>query len=260
MELANHAVSVRGLKVGIADHVISDCDDVQLEPGDVLVLIGKNGSGKSTFLRTLSSVLKPITGEIQFDGRSQREIQIEKTIAWLSQEEHLEFSWTVREYVALGRIAQNSGLFLTKSDQEVVDHALTITDAYDLRERSIIELSGGERQRVRLARALAQETPMILMDEPTTHLDLEHQIQFLNLIKELAASGKTVVVSLHDVMQARQIGQKFLLFENGRATFVANPQDLTKDLLERTLGVRFEQVTNDEGDWRLLPSFCRTTD
>lgn len=257
-ELANHAVSVRNLKIGIADHVISECDDINLNSGDVLVLIGKNGSGKSTFLRTLSSVLKPIAGEILFDGRPQRETKIEKTIAWLSQEEHLEFSWTVREYVSLGRIAQNSGLFLTKADEEVVDHSLRISDSFELRDRSITELSGGERQRVRLARALAQETPIILMDEPTTHLDLEHQIQFLNLIEELAKSGKTVIVSLHDVMQARQIGKQFLLFENGRATYVANRQDLTKDLLERTLGVRFEQVTNEFDESQLLP-ICRTT-
>lgn len=253
-------LSTKGLEIGIAGHSIARCGDISVAPGQVLVLIGKNGSGKSTFLRTICGILKPLAGEISFEGRAQRDVAIEKIVAWLSQEEHLEFSWTTREYVSLGRIAHNSGLQLTKQDGEAVEAALLATDTLNLAERFVNELSGGERQRVRFARALAQDTPLILMDEPTTHLDLEHQIQFLLLVEKLARQGKSVVVSLHDVFQAKQIGMQFLLFKGHVATVVANRESLTKELLEDTLGVRFEQFENSAHGGHMLPIYCRTTD
>ena len=252
MQLATHS-----LEIGIGGHSIARCDDVEIGAGDILVLIGKNGSGKSTYLRSIGGLLKPMMGEIIFDGKLMGQVSIEKTAAWLSQEEHCEFSWTVREYVSLGRIAYNSGLVLSQQDEQAVDLALAQTGSEELSGRFIHELSGGERQRVRLARALAQDTPILLMDEPTTHLDLEHQIQFLGLIHELAKHGKTIVVSLHDVFQATFVGTKFLLFRANRASVVNNQDQLTKERLEETLGVRFEPF-GDSG--QLMPTYCRTID
>ncbi len=244
-QLATH-----DLTVGIGGSPIAACDDVGLNSGDVLVLIGKNGAGKSTFLRTIGGLLKPITGDISFLGQPQRSVSMEKMVAWLSQEEHFEFSWTVREYVGLGRIAHNAGLYLTQQDHHVIEDALSQTDAIDLSSRLIHELSGGERQRVRIARALAQDTPIILMDEPTTHLDLEHQMQVLNLIQKLAERGKSVVISVHDPVQAKLIGTQFMLFRAQKAHWVDGRDGLTKEMLEATLQVGFEQV----GD-RLLPRY-----
>jgi ABC-type cobalamin/Fe3+-siderophores transport system ATPase subunit len=256
MTLDSSVISIKGLSVGIGKQVISTCDDLSLSSGQVLVLVGKNGSGKSTFLRTLVGILKPIAGEILYSDRPQREVKIEKIAAWLSQEEHLEFSWTVKEYVSLGRIAQNSGLSLSKIDIEAIDEAIDNTDCSVLTDRFVHELSGGERQRVRLARALAQQTPLILMDEPTTHLDIEHQIQILCLIDKLAKQGKTIIVSLHDVIQAKTIGSQFLLFNNAKAS---KSEDLNVELLEQTLGVKFEQFENGNFAGLPFPSFCRTT-
>jgi iron complex transport system ATP-binding protein len=255
--LVNPALSIKNLQVGINGNIIAQCDDLNLDSGKVLVLIGKNGSGKSTFLRTLCGILKPLAGEITFDGKPQREIKIERVAAWLSQEEHLEFSWTVREYVSLGRIAQNSGLTLNQTDEAAVDEALTETDCQSLSTRFVQELSGGERQRVRLARALAQQTPIILMDEPTTHLDIEHQMQILWLIESLSKQGKTIVVSLHDVMQAKKIGSQYLMFRQGVAT---KSDDLTKEMLEQTLGVQFEHFETGTFAGMALPIFCHTTE
>ena len=257
--LASPALETKNLEVGIGGHSIAKCQDISVAAGQVLVLIGKNGSGKSTFLRTLCGLLKPIDGEILFHAKPQREVSVEKTAAWLSQEEHLEFSWTVWEYVSLGRIAHNSGLQLTKQDEAVVNEALAQTDSESLSGRIIHELSGGERQRIRLARALAQDTPLILMDEPTTHLDLEHQIQFLQLIEKLAQQGKSIVVSLHDVFQAKHIGTQFLLFKSQFAKSVASTGALTKELLEETLGVRFEQFENSAHGGQMLPIYLRRT-
>lgn len=243
-------LATHDLVVGINGNPIGHCDDVHLKPGDVLVLIGRNGAGKSTFLRTVGGLLKPISGEISFGGQSHRMVSMEKMIAWLSQEEHFEFSWTVREYVGLGRIAHNAGLYLSREDQERIDDALRQADAVNLSQRLIHELSGGERQRIRIARALAQDTPLILMDEPTTHLDLEHQMQVLNLIRKLSNNGKSVVVSIHDPVQAKLIGNQFMLFQGQRAHWVEGQSGLTKEMLEATLQVRFEQI----GD-QLLPQY-----
>ena len=255
MVLDSKALSTAGLAVGIGGHQVAKCDDLTLEAGKVLVLIGKNGSGKSTFLRTIGGFLKPIAGEICFGGKKQSEIKIERIAAWLSQEEHLEFSWSVLEYVSLGRIAHNSGLIMTKADHDAVDEALAQIDAEHLADRYMNELSGGERQRVRLARALAQETPMI---EPTTHLDIDHQIQILLLIEKLANRGKSIIVSLHDVVQAKQIGTQFLMFHDNTAS---KASFLDMKMLERTLGVQFEQLETASQPGQFFPIYRpRTTD
>ncbi len=255
MELDSPTLATHGLKVGISGNLIGSCDDITLMPGEVLVLVGKNGSGKSTFLRTIGGYIKPIGGEITFAGKKQSEVEIEKIVAWLSQEEHLEFSWTVTEYVSLGRIAQNPGLNLRSEDEQAVREAIKETDCESLAQRFVHELSGGERQRVRLARALAQDTQMILMDEPTTHLDIEHQIQILRLIEKLAKQGKPIIISLHDANQARQIGTQFLLFANKVAS---KSDELKKELLEQTLGVEFEQFESGSNAGLIFPIY-RTT-
>lgn len=251
-ELASPTLTTRGLEIGISGKQVAQCDDLTLEPGKVLVLVGKNGSGKSTFLRTIAGLIKPIAGEISFDGQPQNKVKTEKITAWLAQEEHLEFSWTVSQYVSLGRIAQNDGLNLTPADSQAVQAALLTTDCEALAERYYHELSGGERQRVRLARAIAQETPIILMDEPTTHLDIEHQIQILQLISRLIQDGKTIVISLHDTVQAKQIGTQFLLFNDHVATIA---DALNEKLLEQTLGVRFEQCETGQNAGLVFPIY-----
>ena len=253
--MVSPTLTTRGLEVGISGKPVAKCDDLTLEPGKVLVLVGKNGSGKSTFLRTIAGLIKPIKGEVFFDGQPQNKVKIEKIAAWLAQEEHLEFSWTVSQYVSLGRIAQNDGLNLTAKDNLAIQTALATTDCESLAERYYHELSGGERQRVRLARAIAQETPIILMDEPTTHLDIEHQIQILQLISRLIQDGKTIVISLHDTVQAKQIGTQFLLFKDHVATVA---EALNEKLLEQTLGVRFEQCETGQNAGLVFPIYGTT--
>jgi iron complex transport system ATP-binding protein len=251
--LADSVLGTTNLVIGFQGQSIAKCVDFLLMPGEVLVLIGKNGSGKSTFLRTLCGILKPISGTVHFNNQPADSTRIEREVSWLAQEEYQEFSWKSEEYVALGRIAQNSGLVMSLADRLAVEQAINDADCENLRSRNIRELSGGERQRIRIARALAQETPIILMDEPTTHLDIDHQIQILQLIKKLSSRGKSIVVSMHDATMASFIGSKFLLFREGKAELKG---ELNKELLEQTLDVPFEQFQNG----MLVPNFCHTTD
>jgi ABC-type cobalamin/Fe3+-siderophores transport systems, ATPase components len=186
-----------------------------LEQGTLTALLGPNGAGKSTLLRTLSGSLPPLEGEIRLSGKSLGKYSIQelsRRIGLVLTDKTYAGGLRVRELVALGRHPY-SGFFglLDEEDYAVVDRSLEQTGIAHKADNYIAELSDGERQKVMIAKALAQECPVILLDEPTAFLDVVSRIEVMNLLRELAARGKTILVSTHDMEQALQLSDRLWL-------------------------------------------------
>jgi iron complex transport system ATP-binding protein len=215
---------------------------LELAPGLVGVL-GPNGSGKSTLLKLLAGVLKPSQGVITLadkplESYSRRELA--RRLAFVPQKVELPFPFRCRELVMMGRYARMQGPGLDESrHEEAVLSALRATGVEHLKDRRFGELSGGEAQRVRIAQALAQEGQIMLLDEPTSHLDVAYQLELMSLLRELAARGQTVLVSLHDLNLAALFCQRLLLLKGGRLKAEGAPSEvLTEDTLAGVYGVR----------------------
>jgi iron complex transport system ATP-binding protein len=188
---------------------------LELAPGTVTVIVGPNGSGKTTLLRALLGLIEPAEGRVLLDGKplAQHSLRARaRTCAWLPQRTDLPWSMTARELVMLGRAPHLSALAGPgKLDHDEVLAALARVRAEELCDRDVRTLSGGELQRVLLARLLASKAPLLLLDEPTTALDIGHALALLELVQELAAAGHGVVLSLHDLELARRHGDRALL-------------------------------------------------
>lgn len=217
--------------------------DFRAGPGECIALTGPNGSGKSTLLKTLTKTLAPLAGDLELDGHpiaslSYRECA--RRLAYVPQEEAIAFPFLAREVVAMGRLALDDRLFETPADHEAVRAALDQVDVGHLAERPITELSGGERQRVLIARALAQEAPILLMDEPAAHLDVAHQVALAELITHLAAEGRTVVMAIHDLNFALEHASRVLVLGRCQVCYDGVPGDLrSHPVLQAVFGVRF---------------------
>lgn len=222
------ALRVDGLHVQLAGQPVLRGLSLALHPGWTAI-VGPNGGGKSTLLRALAGLLPPHAGQVWLEGRPLAAYSARsrgQRIAWLAQQEAGEASGelTVRDVVQLGRLP-HLGLFAAPGplDDAAVDAALATTECTDWQCRRLHELSGGERQRVLLARALAVEAPVLLLDEPTTHLDPPHQVAVVRLLKRLAKAGTTVVSVLHDLPLALQ-ADRLVVIQDGRVRADGSPR------------------------------------
>lgn len=203
--------------------------DVSLtaQAGEILALIGPNGAGKTTLLRAMSRVLRPRRGHVRLDGHNIWELpaqQVAQRVACVAQNTRLTWPYTVQQVVALGRFPHRGWLSpYTAHDRRVIEDALNRTGLRALRERPFHTLSGGEQQRAIIARALAQAPEVLLLDEPVAHLDLKYQVTTLDLVRELADGGLTVVISLHDLNYAACYSDRLALLANGRLLAVGEP-------------------------------------
>lgn len=194
---------------------------IAVRRGEVLALAGPNGSGKSSFVRAVVGLAPVAEGRIEFDGRTLASLSLEeraRTIAWMPQEEPVGDNIPIREYVLYGRYP-HSPRFAPVRDQDlaVADRILAELGFSDRAQVGVQELSGGERQRVRLGRVLAQETPLLLLDEPTAHLDMGHQLDILERVRRLAHSeGRAVVAALHDLNLAARYADRVVVLHKGR--------------------------------------------
>jgi iron complex transport system ATP-binding protein len=220
--------------------------DLEVRPGAITVVVGPNGSGKTSVLRTLLGLVEPQAGRVWLDDRpllEHRSRERARAIAWLPQRTDLPWQMPVERLVMLGRAPHLSALAgPTPKDRRAVAEALDRVGASALRERDVLTLSGGELQRVLLARLLATEAPLLILDEPTTALDIGHALALLELCRELAASGHGVLLSLHELELARRYGDRALLLAGERGEWQTGEcrEVLTPERLAGVFGVEVD--------------------
>ena len=216
-------------------------DELRIEPGRILGLLGRNGSGKSTFLKALVGII-PYGGHAILDKTetsSMTHRERARRIAYLPQQLS-PVSMSVGTLVAHGRFAR---MYFSKimgvKDREAVRHALEMTGLWEERHRSVAELSGGERQRAYLAMVLAQETEYLLLDEPAASLDIAHQIEIMELLKQLSSDGRGIVITSHDLPQSAAYCDRICVIDRGRAALAIPAAELAEktEMLRETLGV-----------------------
>jgi len=232
------SVVARQVHAGYAEREVLRGVDLVARAGEVVALIGPNGAGKSTLLRVIAGLLRPTSGSVTIDGTDLATLDrraIARHIAVVPQVFETLFPFTVREIVALGRTSRLGPLgTLGADDAHAVARALDDIGATDLAERRIDRVSGGERQRAVLAMALAQEAGVLLLDEPTVHLDPAHQVAMLRLVRELAcARGFAVAAVLHDLNLAASMAERIAVIADGRVVCDAVPESVINAQLIR---------------------------
>ncbi|MEM8628036.1 MAG: ABC transporter ATP-binding protein [Pseudomonadota bacterium] len=244
-------LSVSGLSVSLGRRQIISDLSYSFEPGTFCGLIGPNGSGKSTLLKAIMGLLTS-AGTVAFDGHDLRQHSAQaraKLLAYLPQDGEIVWPIAVEDLVMLGRAPYRSGFAPPgERDLAAVAQALTAMDLDDKRTRSAKQLSGGEQARVLIARALAQETPVLIADEPTAGLDPAHQIALMETLRDAARAGRTVIASLHELALAAQWCDRLVLLQEGAIVASGQPCDvLTAEALASVYGVEAHFATSSAG-------------
>ncbi|MCL2811516.1 MAG: ABC transporter ATP-binding protein [Clostridia bacterium] len=227
--------------------------DLNATKGQLLGLCGPNGAGKSTLLRALGGLI-PVNGDISLLGQSLGSYgvrRLARQIAYMHQDTQVPFGFTARQIVAMGRHPYR-GAFggFSSADEEAVDQAMALSACAEHAQKQITRLSGGERQRVMLARALAQDTPALLLDEPASSQDVRLAHQVFALAARLASQGKLVIAVAHDLRVAAAYCHRILLLAQGQVVEVGAPrQALTEENLARAFGIRGRVFDNPAGQW-----------
>ncbi|WP_298553729.1 ABC transporter ATP-binding protein [Streptomyces luteogriseus] len=256
-------LAARGVTVGYGGRAVIDELDVAIPPGVITTIIGPNGCGKSTLLKTLSRLLKPAAGSVVLDGEDigrLRTRDVAKKLGLLPQAPVAPEGLTVADLVARGRHPHQSWLRQWSSDDaDVVERALAMTGVSDLADRPVDALSGGQRQRVWISMTLAQGTDLLLLDEPTTYLDLAHALDVLDLVDDLHESGCTVVMVLHDLNLATRYSDNLVVMREGSILAQGHPRDvITAELLHEAFGLRARVIDDPVGDRPLIVPIGRT--
>ncbi len=240
---SSHTLAAEGLTLGYSDRPVITDLDLEIPAGRITVIVGPNACGKSTLLRSMSRLLAPRAGHVLLDGREVHRMpakELARTLGLLPQSPIAPEGITVSDLVGRGR-HPHQGMFTrwTRDDDLAVARALDATETAALADRPVDELSGGQRQRVWIAMALAQETEVLLLDEPTTFLDVSHQVEVLDLLTDLnRLRGTTVVMVLHDLNLAARYADHLIALEGGHVRAVGAPGEvLTTDVVRDLFGM-----------------------
>lgn len=225
--------------------------DLKIEEGKITTIIGPNGCGKSTLLKTMGRIIKPSNGQIYLKGENITKIQtkkIAKSLALLPQNPVAPPELKVEELISYGRFPHCKKINkLTVKDKEIIEWAINVTKVTDFKEREIVCLSGGQRQKVWLAMALAQETDVLLLDEPTTYLDMSHQLEVLKIVEELNKERKrTVVMVLHDINHAARFSHNIVAMRSGKIIAQGKPEDvITNPVLKEVFNIEARIIIDE---------------
>ena len=246
-------IQLNNLAVGYGSHKVLEHVDLTIRPGEVIALVGVNGSGKSTLIRTVTGLQAPLEGEILLDEVPLSQLpprERARQMAYLAQFRSVP-NITVKRMVLHGRFPHLSyPRTYGREDLELVRAAMERTGVAELSDRPLNTLSGGQRQRVYLAMALAQNTPYLFFDEPTTYLDVGHQLEVMDTARALAAEGKGVVLAIHDLCLALRGADRIVVLEEGRVCMDASPEEVWHSgVLTRIFGTRISRLETP-GGWR----------
>lgn len=222
----------------LAFHTLLHSISLKFYPGILYGILGPNGSGKSTLFKTLAKIWQPTKGHVQWNGeplhqRERREIS--RIVSLVPQDVQIHFDFTVREVVAMGRYAHQSD---PKKEAVLLKQALTTVDALHLIDRRVTQLSMGERQRIYIARALMTESPVLLLDEPASNLDIKHQLEIWQLLQNLKQQNMIVIVATHDIAGVKRFCDQAAIIQQGRCVaHGATGEVMSQALLQEIFGV-----------------------
>lgn len=241
------ALSARGVSFAIKGQTLLDNVDIDVAAGSVTAVIGPNGAGKSTLLAVLAGDIRSSTGSVTIDGApldSFSTTELARRRSVLLQQTAVAFSYTVREIVTMGRAAWRHA-DVAEPDDLVVERALRQTDTVRFADRDVTTLSGGEQARAALARIIAQQAPIVLLDEPTAALDIAHQESVLELAGSLAHAGGAVAIVLHDLDAAATHADRIVILRDGRVAAAGTPSEvMTSEILSDVYGHPIDVVAH----------------
>lgn len=238
------------IRFSIGEQRILNDISAEFEPGKMHGIIGPNGAGKSTLLKNICRIWEPQTGTVFVNGQDYRRISrkaLSTVITMVPQNATISFPISVYDVVSMGR-HPHLGRFqsLTKKDRDIIEKALSITQTYELKDRNMNELSGGEHQLSVMARALATEASVMLLDEPTSDLDIKHALTIMELLCDLRQEGKTILVNIHDLNMAKRYCDTISIIHRGELFFVGTPSEAFSEAnIQQVFGVNMSEVKDD---------------
>lgn len=241
-------VDAKKMEIGYGERVIVDDVSLTIDKKQITSIIGPNGSGKSTVLKAITRLLKYQKGQVLVDGRdlkSYKPKELSKRLGVLAQRHSAPADFRVKELVSYGRMPHQKAMAgLTAEDREIIEDCMKKTNTWHLRDKSIFECSGGESQRVWIATVLAQNPEILFLDEPTTYLDVSHQLEVMQLVKKLnRETGVGIVMVLHDLTQAMEISDKIIVIKDGKKYNEGTPSEvITTQMLKDVYNVDAEIV------------------